>query len=273
MSSPVSERPLDAVRIAGEVLGELRHRAPLPPGDRSFSLRRTLRLQRDPVPFLLERYERYGPVFTSGVLHRPMVVMLGPEANHFVTVSGAKHFSWRHGVFGENLTPVLGDGLITTDGDTHDRARRIAMPAFHMKRMDRAVSIMADEADRALSSWSPGARVDVYGWMRDLSMSIAMRALLGIDPHRDGRARELAHWFDMALSYTDEDIWKLPLRGAGSPWSRLRRARRELDRLDYAEITERRSADAAGEDVLSMLIEARDEADGAGFTDRELATR
>jgi cytochrome P450 len=266
---PAPERPLDAVRILQDVGHELRRHDPLPPGDLSFSLPRTMRFQREPVAFLLDRYQRYGPVFTVRLLHRPMVVMLGPEANHFVTVSGAKHFSWRRGMFGENLIPVLGDGLITTDDEPHDRARRIAMPAFHMKRMDAAVAIMAEETSRALERWTPGARIDAYDWMRELAMNIAMRALLGLDPHSAGAGAELVHWFEKALAYTDQDIWKLPLRGPGTPWQRLKHARHELDRLVYAEIARRRAAGTAGEDILSMLMQAHDD-DGTGFNDHEL---
>jgi cytochrome P450 len=109
------------------------------------------------------------------MFHRATVVMLGPEANHFVTVSGADNFSWREGMFGEQLIPLIGDGLITTDWEYHDRARKIMMPAFHRERMDAAVDVMLDEAGLALDIWAPGATVDVYHYMRDLSMSIAMR--------------------------------------------------------------------------------------------------
>ena len=269
MQAPVAERPWDLVRIAGEVSGELRRRESLPPGELSFSIRRSLRFQHDPVPFGLEYYERYGPIFTIRFLHRPLVFMLGPEANHFVTVSGAGHFSWRRGMFGEELIPLLGDGLITTDGEYHDRARRIAMPAFHRKRMDSALIVMIEETERALEGWRPGEVVDVYAWIRDLSISIAMRALLGLDPHDGDRGHEVAKLFERALAYTNTDVWKFPLRGPGSPWARLQTSRRHLDALIYAEIDRRRRQPAGGEDILSMLLEARDE-DGGGFTDREL---
>src|ERR1700736_2276951 len=86
-------------RVGLELVDELTHRKRLPPGELSFSLRRTHRFQRDTLRILLEYYERYGPVFTFRSLHRPIVAMIGPEANHFVTVSGAGNFSWRKGMF------------------------------------------------------------------------------------------------------------------------------------------------------------------------------
>lgn len=269
MQAPTTERPPGLPRFLTELAGELTRRPSLPPGETRFSLRRTHRFQRDTLRTMLSYYERYGPVFTIRILHRPYVAMLGPEANHFVTVSGAESFSWRKGMFGEQLIPLLGDGLITTDGEYHDRARRIMMPAFHRKRMDAAVAVMVDETERALERWRPGEVVDVYEWIRDLAMSIAMRALVGLDPHDGGRGHEAAEWFERALSFYDTELWMMTLRGPGSPWSRMQAARRKLDEIVCAEIARRRAERSGGEDILSMLIEARDE-DGAGFTDTEL---
>src|ERR1700722_5886234 len=170
------ELPPSFWRVASELRAEFRDRPELPPGDLRFSLARTHRLQRDTLRMMLEHYERYGPVFTVRALHRPLVVLIGPEANHFVTVSGADNFSWRKGMFGEYLAPLIGDGLITTDGEYHDRARLIMMPAFHRRRVDAAVAVILDEAGLALADWRPGQAVDVYQWVRDLAMTIAMRA-------------------------------------------------------------------------------------------------
>ena len=86
---------------------------------------RTLEFERYPLPLLLRCYERFGPVFTIRLLYAPIVFALGPEANHYITVSHASNFRWRDGSMGD-LIPLLGDGLLTTDGDYHRRARRSA---------------------------------------------------------------------------------------------------------------------------------------------------
>jgi cytochrome P450 len=268
MQAPAEVPSLGLTKALGEVGRELREHPRLPPGETSFSLRRTQRIQRDTLRVLLAYYERYGPIFTFRSLHRPVVAMIGPEANHFVTVTGAEHFSWRLGMFGEQLTPLIGDGLITTDWDYHDRARRIMMPAFHRRRMDDAVAVMGEEAKLAVASWPADGTVDVYAWIRELAMSIAMRALVGLDPRDGGIGREAALQFETALAFYDEDMWKTLLRGPGSPWRRMQAARRALDRIIYSELARRREQ-GAGADVLSMLLEARDE-EGAGFTDTEL---
>ena len=96
---------------------------------------RTHQMAHDPLPILLDCYERFGPVFSVRILHSLNAFLLGPEANHHVLVSNAANFRWRDGGFGE-LEPLLGDGLLTIDGDYHRRARRIMLPAFHRERIE-----------------------------------------------------------------------------------------------------------------------------------------
>jgi cytochrome P450 len=268
MELPAPEQTIGLARVIADVRRERAAHARLPPGEVGFDPLRTHRLQRDSLRVLLECRQRYGPVFTLRVFHRPVVFMLGPEANHFVTVSGAGHFSWRRGMFGEQLIPLLGDGLITTDGPYHDRARRIMMPAFHARRMEAAVAVMVQEATQALDDWPPETTLDVYAWMRDVAIRIAMRALLGFHPD-DSAGHEAATLFERALSFYDTETWMMLLRGPGSPWWRFQRARRLLDQVVRAEIERRRKAGEMLDDVLSMLIASNDE-DGSGFSDREL---
>ena len=143
---PVSANPLK--RVAFELAAE-RRSGGMPPGATLPSLSRTRAMIRDPLTLLLDLYERHGPVFSLRVLHANNVFVLGPEANHFVLVSGAQHFVWRDGGFGE-LIPLLGDGLLTVDGDFHKRSRRIMLPAFHRERIAGYRDAMTEEAGRAI---------------------------------------------------------------------------------------------------------------------------
>lgn len=257
------------LRMAGDLHAELATRGAYPPGDTSFSLARTHRIASDPLPVLLSAYERHGPVFSLRVLHGLQVFLLGPEANHHVTVSNAANFRWRDGGLGE-LIPLLGDGLLTTDGAYHRRARHIMLPAFHRDQIAAAAGTMVEEAERALEGWSPGQTLDVYAWARELAMRIALRALLGLDPD-DGDTGELAaREFEKALSFYGTEYALRTLRGPGSPWRRMHAARRVLDRIVFAEIARRRRAERSeARDILGMLMVATDE-DGSRLSDREV---
>jgi cytochrome P450 len=246
---PISTNPLK--RVAFELQTERRARGGYPPGDNTPSVRRTHRMIVDPLGLLLGAYERHGPVFSLRILNARNVFMLGPEANHFMLVSHADHFRWRDGGFGD-LIPLLGDGMLTIDGDFHRQSRRIMVPAFHHERVKAAIGVMEEETERALSSWHDGLELDLYAWARELALRVAMRALFGFDADSSGPARD----FERALGFYGREYWLQVLRGPRTPWAELLAARGRLDALIYAEIAERRHTGRRGEDVLSMLLDA-----------------
>src|SRR5918992_393834 len=255
-------------RVRADMRTQLAARGGWPPGETSFSARRTRQFEREPLPLLLRLRERHGPVFTIRLLYQPVVFALGPEANHYMTVSHAANFRWRDGGMGD-LIPLLGDGLLTTDGDYHRRARRIMLPAFHREQLAVSTSIMAQEAERAVSEWHPGDRVDLYGWTRRLALRIAMRALFGFEPEHFSRDARMAAEFEETLGYWGREYAVQMLRGPGSPWRLMNRAKEKLDRVIFAEIARRRASGERGVDILSLLLDASDE-DGSRLSDREL---
>jgi retinoid hydroxylase len=273
------EPPAEAVRpeplptgpvgiIVGDVVDDRRRRRKFPAGARDFSAKRTLAMTRYPLPMLLDLYRRYGPLFSFRVLHRLEIGMVGPAANHFVTVSHADLFSWRLGHLGE-LTPLIGDGILTTDGAYHDRNRKLMMPAFHRRQLEAAVDVMVEEIDNGMSGWRDGESIDLYHWFRGIALRMSMRALLGMHPDVEGEGAAAAHYFEEALAYWGTDIPARLLRGPGTVWSKMNAARKALDEILYAEIRQRRAEGTEGMDVMSMLLNARDE-DGSGLSDEEI---
>jgi cytochrome P450 len=242
---------------------------PFPPGERRLSLARTRRFAAEPLPMLLEAYERYGPVFTLRLFHSNVVFMLGPEANHYILVSHASNFTWRDSHF-RDLIGLIGDGLLTIDGAFHRDSRRIMLPAFHREHIAASVGVIVQETERALEQFELGARVDLYMWTRRLALRVAMRALFGLDPD-SGRAREIdaAGLFEQALSFYATDYFLRILRGPRSPWARMQSSARQLDALIYEEIARRRATGERGEDILSLLLDAHDE-DGNSLSDLQI---
>jgi len=240
-------------------------RGQFPPGELGFSMRRTREFEREPLPLLLRLYEEYGPVFSMRLMYAPVVFAIGPEANHYITVAGASNFRWRDGGMGD-LIPLIGDGLLTTDGDYHRRARRIMLPAFHREQLAAAQDVMAEEAERALEPWRVGERHDLYAWTRRLALRVAMRALFGFDARQ---SPEMAHKFERALGYWGRAYAAQMLRGPGSPYRSMVRARAWLDTVIFGEIRRRLASGERSLDLLSLLMDARDE-DGSGFSEQEL---
>jgi cytochrome P450 len=256
-------------RVIGDLAVEMRAKDRYPPGELHDSITRTYRIARDPLPILLGGYEKFGPIFTLRLLHSRVVFMLGPEANHFVTVAHPENFHWREGSFGD-LIPLLGDGLLTIDEDYHDKARATMMPAFHREQVAASVEAMIAEATPAIETLRPGQVVDIYEWMRGLAMRIAMRALLGLDPDEAGTGAAAAEHFERALEFYGIDFALRFLRGPGSPWRKMLGSRAVLNDIVFSEIAHRRrSPDPERMDILSLLLGVRDEAD-EGFSDREV---
>jgi len=242
---------------------------PFPPGETRPSLARTRRFANEPLELLLEAYERFGPLFTLRIFHSNTVFMLGPEANHYITVSHASNFTWRESHF-RDLIGLMGDGLLTIDGDFHRRSRLIMLPAFHREHILASADTVVEEVEHALEQLRPGAQLDLYAWTRHLAVRVAMHALFGLDPDgQAARAIDAAGLFEEALSFYSSDYFLRVLRGPRSPWARMQRAARKLDALIYSEIGRRRATGERGHDILSLLLDGHDE-DGNTLTDLQI---
>jgi cytochrome P450 len=263
---PATTNPM--VRVLSDLRTERSLRVPFPPGHTGVSPSRSFRFIREPLPVLLEAYGRFGPVFTLRVFHQNVVFVLGPEANHHILVTGAQNFSWREGHMSD-LIPLLGDGLLTIDGAFHRRSRRIMLPAFHQERIRTAHGVMAEETERGLAQLRPGT-ADLYAWTRDVALRIAMRALFGLDPAQGAGRVDAGAEFEAALSFYARDYAVQMLRGPGTPFRRMARARDRLDGVIFGEITRRRArGDDDGDDLLGLLLAARGE-DGSRLSDQHV---
>ena len=263
---PVSFNPV--ATLMRDLRAERAATVAFPPGDTRLNLRRTSAFARDPLPLLLDAYERYGPVFTVRVLHQNVVFALGPAANHYMLVSHAQNFSWREGHLGD-LMPLLGDGLLTIDGPFHRRSRQIMLPAFHRERVAASIDLM-DGRDRALA-----ARLACRGAPRPLPRGRASWRCAS------PCARSSA-WTPTARAPTSTPpasssrrwasrprLLLQVLRGPCTPWARMKRARKRLDGLIFGEIDRRRRDGRARRGHPVLLLDATDE-DGSRLSDQHV---
>jgi cytochrome P450 len=247
-------------RIADDVRRErrIRRRAKLPPGSTAPSWSNTRRIISDPLGLLLEHERRFGPVFTLRLLHEPVVWAIGAEVNHQILVSDFDAFQWREGRFAD-LWPLLGDGLLNTDGAYHRDFRMLMVPAFHREYIASLADTMVQEAVTAAETLREGQVVEIYHWVRELALRIALRALIGMDA-TEGRERALAEAFEASLSIHGEPVLLQLLPGPGTPLTRAITARRTLDMGVRAEIEQRRRSGDPGRGVLGLLLSATDDA-------------
>jgi cytochrome P450 family 135 len=174
------------------------------------------------------------------------------------------------------LQPILGSrSVLLLDGPEHLRQRRLMLPAFHGERMRVYGDVMRSAAERAIEGWPRGRRFEVLPSMQAITLEVILRAVFGVtEPERAAElSAPLRAVLDTVASRRRVLMLVLTSRRTGprSPWGRFAASRREADGLLHAEIAARRADPdaAARDDILSMLLAARDE-EGRALSDEEL---
>ncbi|HEX6330867.1 MAG TPA: cytochrome P450 [Actinomycetota bacterium] len=217
---------------------------------------------------LLERLAALGDVVRVPIPWTNAFLLNHPELVHEVLVTHYRDF--RKGPTVEASRMLLGESLLTTEGDRHRRQRRMIQPVFHRERIagyaDTMVRLGEDAADR----WKDGATLDVHAAMASLTLAVVTETLFGAhrDDHRAATVTraltELLAMFDRAYSPAFRLLVHLPT----PTMRRFRRIQADLDGIVGDLVAERRAAGADGDDVLSVLLRARDEDEG--MTDAEV---
>ena len=178
---PLTTNPLR--RIVDDLRIQSRpRRKPGPPGPTRFNLARTNRFTRDPLPLLLELYERHGPIFRCRVLHAARSSSCSGPRPTTTSWSARDNFRWRDGRLGD-LIPLIGDGLLTIDGPLPP-ARATQCFRRSTTTGSRCPSTRWSRRSIARSDRGARRRGRRLPWTRALALRIAMRALFGIDPDR-----------------------------------------------------------------------------------------
>jgi cytochrome P450 len=228
-------------------------------------------LHRDPLAVMSGLHRRYGDLVHFRIGPQRVFVVLRADLIREVLVRHQKSFKKGPGF--EAARIVLGDGLLTSEGDFHLRQRRMLQPAFHRRRVAAYGDIMVEEAVRVGAAWEDGGERDVAVDMSGLALRVVSRALFGAELDDDARAigravTEVGEFFD----YLTIALLPVLLR---TPLPRVRRFRRGIGDLEAAtaRVIAARRAGAAEDDgdLLSILLAARDvEGDGTGMSDEQV---
>jgi cytochrome P450 len=244
----------------------------IPNGPRSFLPGAYLRaLQYRPLSFLAQLQRDYGDASRFRVGPQPVFFFAHPEQVREVLIT--KNASFMKGLALQRTKVVLGEGLLTSEGELHKRQRRLAAPAFHRERIQRYGEVMVEKASRARERWRDGEEIDVAHEMMRLTLAVVAQTLFDADV--DDEAGEIgAALTELILMFPllVHPLGTLLIRFPFLPQvRRFRRALARLDRTIYAIIEEHRRAGVDRGDLLSMLILATDiEGDGGGMSDTQL---
>jgi cytochrome P450 len=160
--------------------------------------------------------------------------------------------------------PLLGDGLLTSEGDQHRERRKLVAPAFAHQRVSKYAAVMEEHALSAQATWRDGERIDIAKAMMRLTLGIVGRTLFDVDLL--DRADSLGRDITVAQTWAVRQM-RVPFRLPQFPAPRAAIAR--LNETIYRMIRERRASGVDKGDLLSMLLLSKDEETGRGLTDEE----
>lgn len=228
-------------------------------------------MMRDPLTFLAELARVHGDVVRFRMGGEEMNLVTHPDHIREVLVTQQRAF--KKGRALERARMLLGNGLLTAEGEQHLRQRRLMQPAFHRQRIAAYAETMVEYAQRRAARWAPGATLQVHHEMMALTLAIVGKTLFDADVEGEARdiGQALADTFSAfrvsAFLPFGEVLQWLPLPAS----ARFRRGRARLDQTIERIIVERRQAGVDTGDLLSMLLLARDtEGDGTGMSNRQV---
>jgi cytochrome P450 len=230
-----------------------------------------LRRQADRVGMLLDVPRRYGPIARlrvwGGLIHAHVVT--DPSLAHAVLVEHADAFMKGLGL-SYFMKPLLGNGLLSNEGDAHRKQRRMMAPAFMPKRLADYATTIAERSEAAQRAMPDGARVDASAAMMRLTLEIVGATLFGaeVGPEADEVHAALTDAMDQ-LGRTLRSVVPIPPTWPTPGNRRGRAAVARLDKIVYGLIEARRRSPVERNDFLSMLLAARDE-EGGRMDDRQV---
>ncbi|MBI4228696.1 MAG: cytochrome P450 [Deltaproteobacteria bacterium] len=242
----------------------------LPPGPKGLPLVGSLfDYFRDMLGFLRRTAQGYGDIAFFKLGSRQVYLLSHPDFIKDVLVTNNRNFQKSRALQRSKI--VLGEGLLTSEGETHLRERRIIQPVFHHKRIKTYADVMTDFASRIGEHWENGEVVDIHKEMMRLTLAIVTKTLFGanVKSGEDEIARCLTtvvNQFPRMLFPLSEYLDRLPIPGV----RKFQNAMETLDKIVYSLIEERRGRSDEGEDLLSMLLSAQDEECGEGLTDSQV---
>ncbi len=248
-------------RLATMTLGQRKHapvpRSGLPRGPRGPAIVQSAALMRFRHQFVPWLGKRYGDVATVKLLPEGRPLVLFSRTSTTKEIFGSDPEVFHAGKGNAVLGPIMGaHSLLLVDGAKHKRARKLLMPAFRPSAMEGYRTVVAQLAREEVASWTPGDELRSLERMNALTLEVILRVVFGVaDEERLARLRPLVN--------ATVDVKPVVLLGWGypalqrfGPWKKVVQVQRELDRLLYAEISERRVASDLAErtDVLSQLL-------------------
>ena len=241
-----------------------------PPGPKGHFLLGVMRDFNDDTLGFIERCRNFGYVVKTRFLWVNAYFLYNPKDIESLLTTNAKSFRKAQSLRSPFFARLVGNGLVTSEGEFWRRQRRLAQPAFHRQRISSYGEVMVEYAQRALAQWQDGKTVDISRDMNRLTLEIVVKTLFNADVSNDAD-HVGAMLAEVVKPFASQATlkWILDNRLPTPGHRRYFKAVSEIDRIVFRIISERRESRSDEGDLLSMLLQAQDE-DGSQMTDAQL---
>lgn len=227
-----------------------------------------LKFRRNPIDFL-DEISKLGDITYFKLFNVPAYFLNHPDLIRDVLITSNAKFEKGRAL--KRAKGLLGEGLLTSEGEKHLKQRRMIQPAFHRRQIAEYAKAMVEYAEKMSDEWQDGEVRDIDREMMKLTLQIVGKTLFSanVDDETDEVSKamnSLMEMFNFLVIPFSEILEKFPIPHA----IRYKAARETLDRVMYQIIEKRRKENVDKGDLLSMLLIAQDEDDGSGMTDKQI---
>ncbi|WP_205695873.1 cytochrome P450 [Conexibacter sp. SYSU D00693] len=276
--APRAEQPEAGGRFAPSPAGPLPDHAGAfnpPPRLPGRPLKQTIGLGLRPFGTSMRSGREMGEVFRVRLVVRDADLIVTSHPDHVASLFKAKPGLVPSMTAESPLRPVLGpNSVLTANGPRHLRQRKLLLPPFHGDAVRRYTDVITEVAEREVDRWPVGRPFSLAPRMQALTLDVILAGVFGIEgtPGPGTIEHDLRETVRRVLAWSTHPAWSLvdlENLGRDEPRGVLKRILAYSDKRLYAVIRDRRARGATGDDVLSLLLQARTE-DGAPLSDEEL---
>jgi cytochrome P450 len=230
------------------------------------------RFRREPLRVFFELNEEFGHIVRYNGLWTAYQITHPRDIEHVLQTNSQ---NYRKGRQYQEFRASIGNGLLISEGEFWRRQRRLAQPAFHRQRINAFGETMTNSAEAMLARWqayaASGESFNVVAEMMRLTLQIVGHTIFGTD--LSAETDHIARSLDIARAHAIRRMWqpvKLPVTFPTRANRAFLRAIRESEQVIYRMIEARRRGEVATDDLLSLLMRARDEETGEAMSDEQL---
>lgn len=224
-------------------------------------------MRRNPLSLIERVADECGGIGGFRIGPQLVAVVSDPAVVHEILVDRSDDFI-RGRIQQRVIGPVLGNGLLVSEGELHAKQRKLVLPHFIPRRIGRHVDVIAREAERRIAAWPDGAELDLLREMNELTMDIVTELLFS---SRLDNNRELAEAITTVLQWEMQAVSRVLPIPISVPTPANRRARAAITRVRdwFSTLVRQRRDDTVpspDDDLMALLLASRYE-DGTAMSD------